>query len=795
MTKGNQLVLRKNYQLPGPQGLLKIPLKHLSVSPENRSGLFPSPARVIWLLCKILLGGFNPAEANHEGVVVQELPEEMRTSFKEKYGIDYLTFRKYNLAKVASVSALRVAFNEDSTFEYATLSHSTLVVGLLCLMHGAVWPIPAEFKGKGLEKLQNAVGQWDVDALMKFNKDVADIFKDGITFQVLHWRIFLEQPRGTCAKISHGINEAQSLAMNTHEMEAMNATMEVIEEERARSAVAGQLGEPDYDETKAILQDKGLKHAEDPFFQDMFTYIIELGSKQGGLIDGLLEYDRRFVDHNLRTLSLQAFAVPNSLPDGCPRCKKGLIMRAYHKDPVKGQCPLPEPTWGKFKPENLQSLEDILFYFDKTLGPAVAGLEEEKAEELRANVYLQATESFIRNHRPGDKSVAKVRKQILEDTKEFYDTLLEKTRQSSGNPRATLRPPKAEWIDFSNAEGGTKAEAEPKADVIKPVVLVFDPETGAPINQQVQDESGTMKKGQKKILEVPVTAWRKSAQAAALDLELWHQSLVAVVMVQHHHCDSSTNKPLQLLHDITKDSYCVVASADIEEQELNLFPCCPRHTKFPKLCTNREAQPVFVKCLRPEPEADNKAFQYWLVPDWKPPTCKATAVAEDGSTTLAGKAVFGTAEHRVEMESYSFHFTGNESIHYYWGIERFTAEELTKKRLEKGCEHWEFNLAVVYKDYKNVSAGGVCGVESRCGMVSVPLITNTRRIVKGDRLFLEVKPKKVTQRPSTLPAWQVQRKRREEENEKDKKRPRLDKKGSKRKLSVSSCNVEGVETL
>ena len=141
----------------------------------------------------------------------------------------------------------------------------------------------------GLEKLQNAVGQWDVDALMKFNKDVADIFKDGITFQVLHWRIFLEQPRGTCAKISHGINEAQSLAMNTHEMEAMNATMEVIEEERARSAVAGQLGEPDYDETKAILKDKGLKHAEDPFFQDMFTYIIELGSKQGGLIDGLLE--------------------------------------------------------------------------------------------------------------------------------------------------------------------------------------------------------------------------------------------------------------------------------------------------------------------------------------------------------------------------------------------------------------------------------------------------------------------------------------------------------------------------
>ena len=60
-----------------------------------------------------------------------------------------------------------------------------------------------------------------------------------------------------------------------------------------------------------------------------------------------------------------------------------------------------------------------------------------------------------------------------------------------------------------------------------------------------------------------------------------------------------------------------------------------------------------------------------------------------------------------------------------------------KKRLEKGCEHWEFNLQVVYKDFKNCSVGGVCRADTRVGMVSIPLITNSRRLEIGERLFLE----------------------------------------------------------
>ncbi len=157
------LALRDKYRLKGQDGYLRIPMKLLAVHRENRSGLCPSPARVIGLLCSILLSGFNTKEANHEGVVVQELPPEQHEAFRQKWGICYKTFREYNIAKVGSVSALRPAFTETITCQFGTLSHSTLVVGLLCLWNGAVWDLFEEHKGKGWKQcklVRLARGTW-----------------------------------------------------------------------------------------------------------------------------------------------------------------------------------------------------------------------------------------------------------------------------------------------------------------------------------------------------------------------------------------------------------------------------------------------------------------------------------------------------------------------------------------------------------------------------------------------------------------------------------------------------------
>ena len=81
--------LRAKYALRGADGEVvkaTLRLEVLAVHPQNRSGVFPSPAGVVDLLCSILKDKFNKAEANHKGVAVQELPIEKHAAYKEKWG-------------------------------------------------------------------------------------------------------------------------------------------------------------------------------------------------------------------------------------------------------------------------------------------------------------------------------------------------------------------------------------------------------------------------------------------------------------------------------------------------------------------------------------------------------------------------------------------------------------------------------------------------------------------------------------------------------------------------------------
>ena len=130
---------------------LKFPLDLHCVSTFNRQGCYPSLARVQGLMCDLFLKGISVAEANHEGVVVQELPPEHWDAFKDKYNKPYESLRDFNMSKTASVKALEVAFSTVSSFQHGTLSHSHLCVCLLCLKNGAQWDLFPEHKGKGLE--------------------------------------------------------------------------------------------------------------------------------------------------------------------------------------------------------------------------------------------------------------------------------------------------------------------------------------------------------------------------------------------------------------------------------------------------------------------------------------------------------------------------------------------------------------------------------------------------------------------------------------------------------------------
>ena len=118
---------------------------------------------------------------------------------------------------------------------------------------------------------------------------------------------------------------------------------------------------------------------------------------------------------------------------------------------------------------------------------------------------------------------------------------------------ATLPKAKATWIDFTavagESGGGDGAGAKPK---ILPVVVEFN-DDGVPVTKQMDDEC--YDKELEQLVVLPVAEWHRSAPAAALDTDQWHQSVIACVMAQHHKQAQTTQQPLQIQYDFDKNKY------------------------------------------------------------------------------------------------------------------------------------------------------------------------------------------------------------------------------------------------
>ena len=136
--------------------------------------------------------------------------------------------------------------------------------------------------------------------------------------------------------MSAALNDPQTQGLATHEMESLNCLVNVVHEEQARSDVAGCVS---YQQVLAQCKKTMPGVVDQPFFKDMFDFVINLGGKNAGFVQRLFEYERRFVDHKKRRLPPQAWGSVNSLAANLLRTKVALLMRAYSKDPVKGFCP------------------------------------------------------------------------------------------------------------------------------------------------------------------------------------------------------------------------------------------------------------------------------------------------------------------------------------------------------------------------------------------------------------------------------------------------------------------------
>ena len=445
------MALRVKYRLKFT-GRIKRPahICMLCVHKDNRGGQYPQAGTVENLGVHILTEGFNAEEANHEGVCVQELPANERSA-------GYVTSFEWNCMQCQG-TALEGCFTPDGAdVALGTLSHSHLLLTLLCWHNGLKWNVPLDDKGipKGKwAKVIDRDGCLMSDAVASADSGYAEVLKEGLVMETLSWKIQTEEPLG-CSKISQALNKGHQLGLKTHELTAirvLNGTIGMQLEKQLANEVS-------FDTVKELVRAELDMWVDDADFIELFEFILNQGGSKNTYMTQLLEFGEKFVDPKQRQLRLAAFQTVNKLPVWAPRTKNAIIMRAYRKPPSNTYCPLPEAFWRSSADADIEKLEQILLFYQKTCKYVLDKNTAVAAMAFQSNVAIAAVDAYITRHSKKDKMPTC----ILVATKPYYEKLAGMVKQFFP-PGSPLPKPTDNmlWIDYEDAAVVARVKANEK---------------------------------------------------------------------------------------------------------------------------------------------------------------------------------------------------------------------------------------------------------------------------------------------------------------------------------------------
>ena len=238
-------------------------------------------------------------------------------------------------------------------------------------------------------------------------------------------------------------------------------------------------------------------------------------------------------------------------------------------------------------------------------------------------------------------------------------------------------------------------------------------------------------------------------------------AIAAITMVLRslHDHGKVDDQAVTVVLDLGNKVKIAKAGADLQPGALQLPPCIPASGKIhttsthpyrvainvtqrteersvvlprdPKLARLRQSHKT-----GPEPEDDVPSFSstFYAHPEYTLPVDATPEVTlPDGGTSEDAVAVAAG----VASESL-WTWTGKESLHPYWAIERLTQDGLDKKNLG-AISKFTFNVKTKWKPFRVVTVGELNGESVAMTVtVSLPLITNEGAIAQGAELLMEV---------------------------------------------------------
>ena len=328
------MAYRVKYRVMNQQGKAKknIPLEFLGVHPSNRGGVYPTVSTLENLNINIVGSGFSEQEANHEAVCVQEVPECARPE-------GYETLKDYNIRQTRHSDTLSVCFSEMSDTCYGTLSRSHLTLIMLGWQHGAKMKLPDSPWWKSLLNPDDSLNEAAVAAK---DEQMAAVFKNGLHFEVLSYKMVLEEPQAASV-IAQALNKSQQVALATTELTALAVLNGIIGREMEDKMAQTLVFETVKDKVRGELD----MFVDDPEFIDLFEFVISLGASHNSYVGHLINFGSKFVDQKQRRLHLSAFGMVNKMPVDTPRTKIAVIEHCYRQKPTSTYCPNPSSLFIK----------------------------------------------------------------------------------------------------------------------------------------------------------------------------------------------------------------------------------------------------------------------------------------------------------------------------------------------------------------------------------------------------------------------------------------------------------------
>ena len=741
-------------------GSRRIPIASLGVHPMNRGGVYPQPEVVKGLALEILRLGFNRAEADHEGVCVEEVPLLEQKHAPLHRASPYVSYGEWNRSHCETSALLKTCFCSGDVL-YGTLSHSHLLLTLRCWVTGAQWDLADQ-------QVCDGQGRLDLAAVAARDGELAAATREGLQMEVLSWKMYVEEP-GACSVISQALNIGHQVALKTTELTALAVLTGAVGQEMERQTANKVAFETVKERVRADLD----VLVDEPDFMDLFEFVIHLGADKNSYIPGLLTFGSKFVDQKKRRLRLQAFAVANKMPTHCPLSKVACIKRAYRKDPQKGYCPNPEAAWGNLDPE---PLEELLQYLHGSLNDAVAAVRTSTPEKQQAwlvafpaekqlawlaNVDVSSADAFVRS-----TNVETRRRELLEATNKYFEEL--KAAYSAIEMDLPSGPgPTTSGFTFASLKGTAKNKSKLAAEqsAILPQVITFDERRGlAQGAQGTRDADANAKTTD--AISLPWREWCASEFAQQLTGDATMISAaVAVMSLLHSQHPLWASEPIDIMLLEESKQKSVVATKDIEAFALQLPPCAPKSSKILQLSSHPWRVPVRVMKKTTPVDTNATAKTFYINPEWEMPS----------------EADHGDMERPPQLRLWTW--TGSESMHPFWAVRRATPSQMAVIKATKKDAEVEprFNCIMPENAFSTVALGSIN--KESCAetyTVYVPMLTNTVVIKGGEELFLEISEPKPAARKAETWKDDVAKKAKKEAAADAKKAPEVKKKGGLR---------------